>query len=77
MSADINVIRTAMQIKYLCEYIHSNMEKITIPFIVFHGKEDLHTDYRKSIELYEKASSKDKSLKLFDNCYHCIILVSG
>lgn len=44
--------------------------KITLPFIVVQGGEDKLVDPAGSEMLYDKASSKDKTIKFYDGLYH-------
>ena len=41
--------------------------------MILHGAADKVTDPNISKFLYEKAASKDKTLKLYDGSYHCIL----
>lgn len=41
--------------------------------LILHGAADKVTDPQVSKFLYERASSKDKTLKLYDCGYHCIL----
>jgi len=47
--------------------------QVSAPLLVLHGAEDKVTDPLVSKFLYEKAASKDKSLKLYEGGYHCIL----
>lgn len=47
--------------------------QVSAPLLVLHGAEDKVTDPLVSKFLYEKASSKDKTLKLYEGGYHCIL----
>ena len=44
--------------------------KISLPFIVVQGGEDKLVDPVGSKMLYDKASSKDKTIKFYDGLYH-------
>ncbi|XP_077243920.1 alpha/beta-Hydrolases superfamily protein isoform X2 [Tasmannia lanceolata] len=79
--ADYNVIsyseqmrlKTAVELlKTTCE-IESQVEKVCAPLLVLHGAADKVTDPLVSKFLYEKACSKDKSLKLYEEGYHSIL----
>lgn len=41
--------------------------------LILHGADDKVTDPMVSQFLYENASSKDKTLKLYEGGYHCIL----
>lgn len=43
---------------------------MTLPFFVLHGEADTVTDPEVSRALYERASSKDKTIKLYPGMWH-------
>ena len=43
---------------------------MTLPFFVLHGEADTVTDPEISRALYERASSKDKTIKLYPGMWH-------
>lgn len=43
---------------------------MTLPFFVLHGEADTVTDPEVSRALYEQASSKDKTIKLYPGMWH-------
>jgi acylglycerol lipase len=45
-------------------------DKITLPFIVLQGSEDKLVDPSGAQTLYDKASSKDKTIKIYEGLYH-------
>ncbi|KOM39459.1 hypothetical protein LR48_Vigan03g284100, partial [Vigna angularis] len=45
-------------------------KRVTLPFFVLHGEADTVTDPEISRELYERASSKDKTIKLYPGMWH-------
>jgi alpha-beta hydrolase superfamily lysophospholipase len=47
-----------------------NFEQVTLPFLVLHGEEDTVTDPDVSKALYDKASSVDKTMKLYPGMWH-------
>lgn len=47
--------------------------QVSAPLLILHGANDRVTDPNISKFLYEKAASKDKTLKLYDGSYHCIL----
>lgn len=46
------------------------MEQVTLPFFVLHGETYTVTDPEVSRALYERASSKDKTIKLYPGMWH-------
>ena len=49
------------------------MSQVSSPLLILHGAADKVTDPLVSQFLYEKASSKDKTLKLYPDGFHCIL----
>ena len=47
-----------------------SFEQVTLPFFVLHGEADTVTDPEISRALYERASSKDKTIKLYPGMWH-------
>lgn len=79
--ADYNVIsysdqtrlKTAVELLKATSDIESQVEKVSSPLLILHGAADKVTDPLVSRFLYEKAASKDKTLKLYEEAYHCIL----
>ncbi|KAI7728277.1 hypothetical protein M8C21_006580 [Ambrosia artemisiifolia] len=79
--ADYNVIsysdqtrlKTAVERLNITNELESEVEKVSAPLLILHGAADKVTDPNISKFLYEKASSKEKTLKLYDGSYHCIL----
>jgi caffeoylshikimate esterase len=61
------------EIARVCQYIQDNFSKVTVPFLTVHGTADGVTCPTSSQLLYEKASSEDKSLKMYEGMYHSLI----
>ncbi|KAL9267156.1 Caffeoylshikimate esterase-like protein [Drosera capensis] len=66
-------LKTAMELLKATSDIESQVEKIHSPLLILHGAADRITDPIVSRFLYEKASSKDKTLKLYEGAYHSIL----
>ncbi|XP_021723803.1 caffeoylshikimate esterase-like [Chenopodium quinoa] len=66
-------LKTAMEILKVTSEIESNVNKVCSPLLVIHGAGDKVTDPNVSEFLYENASSKDKTLKLYEGGYHSIL----
>lgn len=52
--------------------LEQRLEEVTLPFLVVHGEDDTVTDPSVSKLLHEKASSMDKSLKLYPGMWHSL-----
>ena len=50
--------------------VTTKADKITLPFIVLQGSEDKIVDPAGAQMLYDKASSKDKTIKVYEKLYH-------
>lgn len=50
--------------------VNQEMEKITTPLIIVHGSEDKLAYPKASELLYDRASSTDKTLKIYEGLYH-------
>ncbi|XP_045807478.1 caffeoylshikimate esterase-like isoform X1 [Trifolium pratense] len=66
-------LRTGMELLRATQDIESRLEKVSAPLLILHGAEDKVTDPLVSQYLYEKASSKDKTLKIYEGGYHGIM----
>lgn len=53
--------------------IEARPETITLPLLLLHGSADEITKPEGSQELYERAGSTDKTLKLYDGLYHEVL----
>lgn len=80
-AADFNVIsyadqmrlRTAVELLKATHDIEMNLEKVSSPLLILHGAADKITDPQSSKFLYEKATTNDKTLRLYEEGYHCIL----
>ncbi|XP_072996226.1 caffeoylshikimate esterase-like [Typha latifolia] len=52
--------------------IENNLDKVTLPFLIVHGGDDIVTDPSVSQSLYESAKSKDKIFKLYPGMWHAL-----
>ncbi|UCG54724.1 MAG: lysophospholipase [Dehalococcoidia bacterium] len=55
----------------------SHMVEIKLPVLIMHGTEDRLSNPESSRMLYQRVSSKDKTLKLYNNFYHEIFNEPG
>jgi len=51
-------------------HVTAEADKITLPFIVLQGSEDKLVDPGGAQTLYDKASSKDKTIRIYEGLYH-------
>ena len=62
--------RTGAELARMWKHLPEQMHKIKLPILIMHGFADQLANPAGSKLLYERVSSKDKTLKLYDNCYH-------
>ncbi|CAL9762805.1 unnamed protein product [Musa acuminata subsp. burmannicoides] len=67
-------VRTGCEILRMSTYLLQNLNKIKIPFLVLHGASDTVTDPEGSQRLFDEASSTDKSIKLYHNLLHDLLI---
>jgi acylglycerol lipase len=48
--------------------------QVSLPLLVLHGAADQVTDPSISQILFEKAKSKDKTIQLYEDAWHCLLL---
>ncbi|RAL40203.1 hypothetical protein DM860_008343 [Cuscuta australis] len=71
--SDRTRLKTAVELLNATKFIESQVDKVHSPMLILHGASDKVTDPRISQFLYERALSKDKTLKLYEDGYHCIL----
>lgn len=65
--------RMGAQMLRLCRQLEVSLAQVTTPFWVGHGTADRLVDPKGSQQLYAGAASIDKTLRLYDGCYHEIL----
>ncbi|KAA3471009.1 caffeoylshikimate esterase [Gossypium australe] len=63
-------LKTALEMLRTSISLEDGLNEVTLPFFVLHGEADIVTDPEVSKALYEKASSKDKTIKLYPGMWH-------
>ncbi|XAR70839.1 2-acylglycerol O-acyltransferase [Bertholletia excelsa] len=66
-------VRTGHEILRISSYLLRNLKFVTIPFFVLHGTADKVTDPMASQDLYNKAASQFKDLKLYEGFLHDLL----
>ncbi|KAG5031132.1 hypothetical protein AAZX31_06G083200 [Glycine max] len=66
-------VRTGHEILRISSYLMRNFNSVTVPFFVLHGTADKVTDPLASQDLYDKAASKFKDIKLYDGFLHDLL----
>jgi alpha-beta hydrolase superfamily lysophospholipase len=62
--------RTARELQNAMESILDRAQQLTVPLLVLEGGADVVTPPEGSRELYERAGSQDKTLRIFDGMWH-------
>ncbi len=65
--------RTGSELLKSTKKISAQAAAISLPILIMHGTSDKLADVSGSKMLFEKVSSKDKTLKLYDGLYHEIL----
>ncbi|GAB2298706.1 hypothetical protein Dimus_032780 [Dionaea muscipula] len=63
---------TVIELLRVTDYLNERLKDVTLPFIVLHGSADVVTDPNVSRALYEAATSRDKTLKIYDGMMHSL-----
>ncbi|XP_054802088.1 caffeoylshikimate esterase-like [Prosopis cineraria] len=63
-------LKTALEMLRTSMNLEERLREVTLPFFVLHGEADTVTDPEVSRALYEQASSKDKTIKLYPEMWH-------
>lgn len=65
--------RTAKELLKTLSYIEDHMTELNIPFLALHGGKDVLTNPEGSKDLYQKAKTPDKTLKIYPDTYHDLL----
>ncbi|KAJ9187792.1 hypothetical protein P3X46_003209 [Hevea brasiliensis] len=63
-------LKTALEMLRTSMSLEQSLNQVRLPFFVLHGDADAVTDPEISKALYEQASSKDKTMKLYPGMWH-------
>uniref|UniRef100_A0A6B2LB54 Serine aminopeptidase S33 domain-containing protein n=1 Tax=Arcella intermedia TaxID=1963864 RepID=A0A6B2LB54_9EUKA len=67
------ILNTGIEMLSLVERMERSLEKVTVPFFVVHGEGDGVIPVRSSRLLIERASSTEKSIKIYPKLVHSIV----
>src|SRR5262249_35439109 len=70
---EVQPTQTVAEMVRADERLKKEFPRITIPVLILHGTQDKATKPSGSKRFYETASSKDKTLKLYDGHYHDLL----
>ncbi|KAL4310038.1 hypothetical protein GQ457_01G053830 [Hibiscus cannabinus] len=63
-------LKTALEMLRTSISLEDGLNEVTLPFFVLHGEADIVTDPEVSKALYDKASTRDKTIKLYPGMWH-------
>lgn len=66
-------VHTARELIGAVDRIQTRMEELTVPVLILHGTADKVTPAEGSKDLYRRARSTDKTLKLYPELYHDLV----
>ncbi|KAK7270096.1 hypothetical protein RIF29_22997 [Crotalaria pallida] len=66
-------LKTGFELLRVSTDIEERLKEVSLPFLVLHGEEDRVVDTSVSKELYEVASSSDKTIKLYPGMWHGLL----
>ncbi|KAJ3670250.1 hypothetical protein LUZ60_010574 [Juncus effusus] len=64
---------TVVELLRVTQELSSRLDQVSIPFIVLHGSSDEVMDPTVSQTLYQKASSENKTIKIYDGMLHSLL----
>ncbi|XP_076350972.1 monoglyceride lipase-like isoform X4 [Tachypleus tridentatus] len=54
--------------------VQADLKNVDVPLLIHHGGQDKICDISGAKKLYETSKTKDKTLKVYPNSYHCLLL---
>ncbi|XP_060194112.1 caffeoylshikimate esterase-like [Lycium barbarum] len=66
-------LQTALELLNATKEIERLLEKVSLPLLILHGKNDIVTDPSVSKALHERSISSDKKLFLYEEAYHALL----
>lgn len=69
--------RQGREINRAINSIQKRMESVSLPLLILHGTGDRLVDVEGSKQLYARAGSSDKTLKLYEGFYHVVLNEPG
>ncbi|KAK4754566.1 hypothetical protein SAY87_002670 [Trapa incisa] len=64
---------TAAEFVRICKELQGRFEEVEVPLIIVHGGGDVVCDPECVKELYSRASSKDKTLRIYEGMWHQMV----
>ncbi|XP_072964455.1 caffeoylshikimate esterase-like [Typha angustifolia] len=64
---------TALELLRVCRDVQAKFEQVTLPLLIVHGGDDVVCDPTCVEELYQRASSKDKTIRIYPGMWHQLV----
>ncbi|KAM3698294.1 hypothetical protein ACB098_06G178000 [Castanea mollissima] len=64
---------TANELIRICNELQGRFEEVKVPLLIVHGGEDVVCDPESAEELYKRAASEDKTLKIYPGMWHQLV----
>uniref|UniRef100_A0A803LFM4 Serine aminopeptidase S33 domain-containing protein n=1 Tax=Chenopodium quinoa TaxID=63459 RepID=A0A803LFM4_CHEQI len=64
---------TAYELMRICREVQGRFEEVDIPLLIIHGGDDVVCDPACVEEFHQRASSKDKTLKIYPGMWHQLV----
>lgn len=64
---------TALELLRICKEIQEKFEEVDVPFLIVHGGDDVVCDPACVEDLYRRAASKDKTLRIYEGMWHQLV----
>ncbi|KAM7504435.1 hypothetical protein LguiB_003339 [Lonicera macranthoides] len=64
---------TAQELLRICREVQGRFHEVEVPLLISHGAEDVVCDPACAEELYRRAASKDKTIKMYPGMWHQMV----
>lgn len=64
---------TAYELMRVCKELQGRFEEVDVPLLVVHGGDDMVCDPACAKELFERAASTDRTLKIYPGMWHQLV----
>ncbi|KAL9260243.1 Caffeoylshikimate esterase-like protein [Drosera capensis] len=64
---------TALELLRICREVQGKFEQVEIPILIVHGRDDVVCDPACVEEVYKRAASKDKTIKIYPGMWHQLV----
>lgn len=64
---------TAQELLRVCREVQEKFNEVDVPILIVHGGDDIVCDPASAEELYNRAASKDKTLRIYPGMWHQLV----